>query len=89
MIGDPLDRLGAGIAFLGGAMSPRGRPRHSSRHRRALLSVIYNYNRIRDATQEILGCEFALRRPGATKRGLASGYGIRNALVAELLAGWG
>jgi hypothetical protein len=60
LIGDALDRLGAGIAFLGRALRRRGHPWPALRHEGDLQSVIVYYNRHGGVTQAVFECEFAL-----------------------------
>jgi hypothetical protein len=54
----------------------------------AALSVIYRYNRLQGAMQEIHECEFApAPLPRAPNRIKKSTYGFRDRLLAELLCG--
>jgi hypothetical protein len=85
LIGDALDRLGAGMAFLGRALRSRGSPRRTSRHTGVSSLLDDTITELRHEASGFLNANLPLVKEQAITTDQLSTYGFAAGLLAEPL----
>jgi hypothetical protein len=86
LIGDALDRLGAGMAFLGRALRSRGSPQRTSSHTGISNLLDVNITDLRREASGFLNANLPLVKEQVITTDQMSTYGFKSPLLAEPLA---